>query len=77
MSKGIVELAVEVAGDEGWITGSEARRILGWENTASVRNRAKAGGFRWRKKGNGNLIYHRRDVEEYAARALSAEAVPA
>ncbi len=48
-----------------WISGSEARRLLGWDNTGSVRNRAQKGGFRWRKRPNGSLEYLRRDVEEY------------
>lgn len=51
---------------EEWITGAQARRILGWDSTASVRNRAKAGGFRWRKGEDRRIRYHRRDVMEYA-----------
>lgn len=51
-----------------WISGGEARRLLGWDSTASVRNRAKMGGFRWKKRPNGSLEYHRGDVLEYRRR---------
>lgn len=51
-----------------WITGWEARRILDWVNTDSVRNAARRGAFRWRKRGNGRLEYLQSDVWEYRNR---------
>ncbi len=55
--------------DPDWIGGAEARRILGWESTDSVRVSARQHGrFRWRKKSNGRIEYHRGDVEEYRDR---------
>lgn len=60
-----------------WISGAEASRVLGWDNINSVRNRAQAGGFRWRRRPNGRLEYLRRDVEEYAKRDLPEEVAAA
>lgn len=60
----------DVAGndaDDGWITGREALAILQWDNINSVRNRARMGGFRWRKLPNGTMRYWGPDVREYAA----------
>lgn len=58
-----------------WIPGREAMEILGWTNLDSVRTAARQrGAFRWRKKGNGHLVYHRDDVLEYRQRRREATA---
>lgn len=61
-------------GQAEWISGAEALRILDWDNINSVRNRARLGGFRWRRKGNGRLEFFRADVQEYADRIAAAGA---
>lgn len=53
-----------------WITGPEARRLLGWQSTASVRNAAQQrGAFEFRKGDNGFLEYSRAGVLAYRERA--------